>query len=126
MQSRPSVRTASASPCLAINARFMFSSFLANTEGGRLEFNLEFQIGAVPLKVRQVERPRIIDRVASDLRHERGGQQHLAPNIDLHGRSCKESMAVEGLERQAFIGAVVFRSEAQGKCWRQAVGEPQP
>src|ERR1019366_10421218 len=104
---------------------FMPSSYHANAARGPLEFDLELQIAAISRKVREVQWARIVNGVAGDLSRKRRGQQYFAGEIDLQRRSDKERMACEGLQRQAVIGAVIFRSDAQSKSWRNAIGEPQ-
>src|ERR1019366_2228792 len=65
--SEASVRAAITRPHFLMGDCFMSCSFHTNAERKPLEFDFQLQIGAILAKIREVQRARIVDRVASDL-----------------------------------------------------------
>ena len=98
-------------------------SFLTRRQ---LEFKLKFKVGAISLEVRQIKRPRVVDRMTGDLCGKSRSKQDLWSKIDLQCRAYEQCVTVEGLKRQPVVGAVIFGADTQRDCWGDAICKTKP
>src|SRR5580692_2354091 len=65
-------------------------------------------------KIRQIEIVGLPNSLAGDLSRKGCGQHDFAVELNVQGRPDIERAAVEGLERQSIVGAVIFDLAAEG------------